>query len=337
MSSVPIASTAPPSIKDGPAPFSGAPDPEDNLLPPDFILRCSDGCDLHVHRDILKFVSVFFRDLLSGNSDPNAMQKDGKPMLALPEESAQVLFRLLCIAYLCTTTSSQHRLWTASGKSMKRRRNIFSSGRSSSPGPCQKGGSRHIEVPNLPPDGVFPEMEHVTATTVRNLYQFHHSCGIAAQKLADDNAAPHDVTEDPIDPVVTLDANTGKGFVWWHPCLRDDGCGAYDISEPGRYGTKVPAQWFQNHIARIAPLLRALPTRGTVDAELLSVSAPDRALLNLCRDCSEKADHDLATFMQQLGTAIEDFNSDYGWSPVGAPTPLLISVTVTNAEGIMRF
>ncbi|KAJ6517706.1 hypothetical protein DFH09DRAFT_1332199 [Mycena vulgaris] len=45
------------------------PDPEENTPPSDLILRAGDGVDLHVHKVILAFVSVFFKDLFHDGSN----------------------------------------------------------------------------------------------------------------------------------------------------------------------------------------------------------------------------------------------------------------------------
>lgn len=90
-------SQEPPPIQDAPAPFSGDPDPEDNVTAPDFILRSDDGFDLHVHKAILQFVSVFFKNMLDG-AGVGHLEKDGKPVVILSEPCV-VLHRLLCIAY----------------------------------------------------------------------------------------------------------------------------------------------------------------------------------------------------------------------------------------------
>ncbi|KAJ7872237.1 hypothetical protein B0H13DRAFT_1895425 [Mycena leptocephala] len=54
-------------IQNAPAPFSGDPDPENNVPAPDFIVRSGDDVDLHVHKAILQFVSVFFKNMLDGD------------------------------------------------------------------------------------------------------------------------------------------------------------------------------------------------------------------------------------------------------------------------------
>ncbi|KAJ7484942.1 hypothetical protein B0H11DRAFT_2231606 [Mycena galericulata] len=63
-------------IRDGPAPFSGALDPEGNNPDSDFTIRCGDGVDLHAYNSILQFVS--------GREFP---------------ETCAVLYRLLFIVY----------------------------------------------------------------------------------------------------------------------------------------------------------------------------------------------------------------------------------------------
>ncbi|KAJ7925699.1 hypothetical protein B0H13DRAFT_1862954 [Mycena leptocephala] len=72
------------TIRDGPASFSGEHDPESDFDVPDVILRSGDGGDLYVHKTILKFVSIFSRNMLNGAGNPTDPHSDGKPVVVLP-------------------------------------------------------------------------------------------------------------------------------------------------------------------------------------------------------------------------------------------------------------
>lgn len=88
---------------DAPAPFSGHVDGDNtDDLPPDLILRSSDGVDFHVHKDFLRFASPsFFGGMLTlpeGKGDPPDKIRDRKTIVPV-EEPKTVLFTLLCLVY----------------------------------------------------------------------------------------------------------------------------------------------------------------------------------------------------------------------------------------------
>ncbi|KAJ7679672.1 hypothetical protein B0H17DRAFT_944009, partial [Mycena rosella] len=178
------------------------------MPPSDFIIRSGDLVDLHVHKDILKFVSVFFKNMLDG-ADPNELQRDGKPIVVLPEPIS-VLYRLLSIAYpgrsaeYCSLSeqtldgvsvvyqTANKYLFMAAQKSLRdmledptllraHPHRLFAIARLCDlPVLARKAALCTLESPVCSHPLLFPEMELLTAATFHKLYDFHHSCGTAA-------------------------------------------------------------------------------------------------------------------------------------------------------------
>ncbi|KAJ7465971.1 hypothetical protein FB451DRAFT_1561267 [Mycena latifolia] len=355
--------SAPP--QDAPAPFSGAPDPEETIPPADFILRSGDGVDLHVHRDILKFVSVFFKNMLDGAGHQTDLNRDGKPVVMLPEPSA-ILYRLLCIAYPSDSlkhyslaaqtldgvwlvyTAANKYLFTRAEKMLKEMletpalldahpHRIFAIARLCDLPDLARTAALHtLKSPVSPPGLVVPEVDLITGKALKQLYDFHHSCGIAAKKIADENIAYVDI-ESAGDPrwYIGNNTDTGRSLVWWEngrDGFHNDECGPCGrVENDGLNIYLAPAQWFRSHVARFIPQLRALPTRQTVEAEALKVAPEERAVIDSCPACHELADWDLASFTRQLAERIEESNLKLG------QCHLALYLPVSQPDGSVAF
>ncbi|KAJ7110606.1 hypothetical protein C8R44DRAFT_800321 [Mycena epipterygia] len=332
-----------PSIQDAQAPFSGVPDPDSNHRPSDFILRSEDDVDFHVHRESLKFASDFFNDMFAfphTNDDPNAMRRDGKPVLPLAE-SAGVLYRLLSLAYPAKSVrpyalgeadldgiatvylaAQKYLFLDVQGllKEMLKQpalvdaypHRLFVIARLCDIADlARQAALSTLKSAVCPPDLAFPEMQLITAADLQKLYQLHHSCGKAAQTITARSAEPL-LVDDIVEPgYLTLNPETDEPLVWWFAgSWHSADCGARDEEvDDGRYVQRAPAQWFQHHLTRVAPALRAIPTRQTVEAEIPNIATAERAVIDNCRLCSEDARRDLASFAHQLVTEIEASNN----------------------------
>ncbi|KAJ7153081.1 hypothetical protein C8R43DRAFT_1126923 [Mycena crocata] len=344
MSANPNPTTA---IRDAEAPFSGAADPEDNIPPPDFILQSGDGVDLHVHKDILKHVSVFFSGMLDtvNNSTGHGIVKDGKPVVILIEPGA-VLYRLLCIAY--PVQSLEHHTLTAqnldgiwavhqtankylflgvqeliermlekilqnSDLAAAQPQRIFAIARLCHlPDLARKAGLCSLQYPICPP-GVFPELDFLTTVTFHKLYEFHHACGIAAQNIVAQNAGWLDPrhTPDPTYEYITCSAVTGEELVWWKAGssgYHSEGCGPRFRDIPEDVQV-ISVQWFEDHAVRLGLQLRAVPTGHTVETEALKVAPVEREVISGCHACLQHAEEDLKTFAEQLAPLLEASNN----------------------------
>ncbi|KAJ7090747.1 hypothetical protein B0H15DRAFT_906719, partial [Mycena belliarum] len=195
------------AIKNAPAPFSGVPDQEGNIPNSDLIIRASDGVDLHVHRDILMFISVFFKNILDGSGSLDA-ERDGKPVVCLSEDST-VMHRLLCIAYpgrsldsvtaqildgICGVhEAAQKYLFTGAMKLLEKMlehpallnvhpHRVFAIARIRDlPDLARKAALVTLSRGVCPPALDFPELELLPAATFQALHNFHYACGESAK------------------------------------------------------------------------------------------------------------------------------------------------------------
>ncbi|KAJ6578849.1 hypothetical protein DFH09DRAFT_1148490 [Mycena vulgaris] len=322
----------PAPIRDAPAPFSGAPDPE--KVRSDFILRSSDGVDFHVQKDMLKAVSDFFDGIFSlppGNYDPNELRRDGKPGLVLRQPSA-VLYGLLSLVYpaqsfgqyefgtddfdeiVAIHDAAYEYQFTGVQRLMKEMlkspdlldahaHRLFAIARLRElPELARAAALYTLKSPVCPAAPEFPEMKLLTWADAHELYDFHHSCGLGAQTIAQS-----------YETFPTHDEDTKEPFLWWL-VGHDDQCGPWQRRQDGRYEgiNNVPIEWFRNHLARLAVQLRALPTGHTVEMEALNIAPAERAIIDACYACSRHADKDLASFARQLAAKIEASNDKLG-------------------------
>ncbi|KAJ7016110.1 hypothetical protein C8F04DRAFT_1165146 [Mycena alexandri] len=317
-------SEAPQPIRDAPAPFSGVLDPDSDDSAPDFIIRSGDGIDLHGPR-------------LPGDS-----QRDGKPIVELPE-SCPILHRLLYIAYPQTsvnyslteeTLNGIYKVHEAAHKYLfiqaqralesmlaepalldAHPHRIFAIARLRDlPDLARKAALSTLKTPVCPQGLLSPETEVLSASTFQKLHEFHHLCGEAAEKLASENAKAIDDTNPDLE--VTLYDLPGWGreeFVWW---TGSQGKGHSEECRPqvevgymGDWFDLTPSPWFQHHIAVLAPKLRHIPTRDTVDKNARILADVDRAMIKGCGQCLEHAERHLALFGEQLERRIEASNN----------------------------
>ncbi|KAJ7137513.1 hypothetical protein C8R43DRAFT_1072179 [Mycena crocata] len=338
------------TIRDAEEPFSGVADVEDNNPPSDFILRSGDGVDLHVHTNILKHASVFFNNMLdtADSSTAHEMERDGKPVVTLPEPSA-VLYRLLRMAY--PARSLEHYslgaqdldgIWVVHQAANKylfmdvqvllvnmlekmlekptiadaQPHRIFAVARLRElPDLARKAALCTLKFPICSNTLDFPELELLTAATFHKLYDFHVRCGIAAQRITAENAGALDpqLTPSVAYEYITTHATNGQELVWWEygsPGYHSDiECGPRVKQLPNADEMVVlPAQWFQDHAARLGQRLRALPIGQTAKDEGVRPAPAELELISYCHACGVSADGDLADFAEQLAKRIEESN-----------------------------
>jgi hypothetical protein len=304
----------------------------------DFILRSGDGFDLHVHKAILQFVSVFFKNMLDG-AGVGDLEKDGKPVVILSEPCV-VLHRLLCIAYpgrslehYSLVAQNLDGVWAVHEAANKYLfmgvqellermlespvllaypHRIFAIARLRNlPELARKAALSTLNSPVCPPDLVFPELELLPAQTFQQLHEFHHACGKAAARIVRRYAGTQDYT-DP-DVTITMNQDGNYQWVWWKTDRHASDCEP-DI-EVHHHDDSIdmsPSQWFKNHIAILAPKLRVLPTLRTVEKEACSLADTDRKMTKDCHECLQYADRDLVFFREQLGQRVEASNNELG-------------------------
>ncbi|KAJ7127254.1 hypothetical protein C8R43DRAFT_699845 [Mycena crocata] len=248
----PIMATPAADIRDAEAPFSAVPDPEGITSAPDFILRSADNVDLHVHRDYLKFVSVFFRDML--DAEPAAVheiERDGKPVVVMDAPYA-VWYRVLRFAYpvqspeqVSLTAQNLDGIWAVHEAAHKyiflaaeqliesllstmldaprltdaQPHRIFAIARVRGlPELARKAALRTLPHPICPP-GPFPEMDLIPTSTFHQLYDFHNACGAAAQRIASDHSNYVDANQ-LMDALQNDDPNYVHEYITRHTSTR---------------------------------------------------------------------------------------------------------------------
>jgi hypothetical protein len=346
--------------RDGPAPFSGEHDQDSDFDVPDLIVRSGDGIDLHVHKAILKFVSIFFRNMLNGAGKPTDPHREGKPVVILLE-SCTVLHRLLCLAYpgsaehYSLTAQNLDGVWAVHEAADKyvfkgvlellekllnnpilidaQPHRIYAIARLRSlPELARKAALATLTFPLCPPDLLFPELEELPALTFQRLHQFHHACGQAAESIVSQNS--DDMCYTNIDTsIIGTGAEHGNFmFVWWDDHREHtEECGPTVTSTyQDDYYPFTPTPWFRNHISFLAPKVRAIPTRHTIDTGARTLTDSDRLLMKNCKVCLEEANHDLALLADQLGRRIEASNNNLGRCPELVATRSLIRVPIVK-------
>ncbi|KAJ7466034.1 hypothetical protein FB451DRAFT_1486371 [Mycena latifolia] len=241
-------------------------------------------------KKILSFVSVFSSDMLfpTGDAAPTEAQRDGKPVLVMPEQ-ANVLYRLLSIASRIRHFPAHQFIFAIAVL-----RNI--------PDVAVKAALCTLKSPMCPENLAFPEMTFLTWHDAQKLYDFHRFCSQAAEEIAEKT-------------------NTQEPFPWWERFDYDEAACApnpnderYDLYEhcPGQEcETLSPPAWFENRIMHLAASLRVLPAASTVEPELLNLPPADAELITFCDQCSWVEMH-LAQFSSQLTPYIEESNRNHG-------------------------
>ncbi|KAJ7912727.1 hypothetical protein B0H13DRAFT_2327074 [Mycena leptocephala] len=73
-----------------------------------------------------------------------------------------------------------------------------------------------------------------------------------------------------------------------------------------------PTPWFPDYIARLAEKLYLLPSGKIAKAEALTLTAGERAIIDGCPGCSQRAERDLQIFTRQLASEIDTSNDRIG-------------------------
>ncbi|KAJ7149580.1 hypothetical protein C8R46DRAFT_1125572 [Mycena filopes] len=315
------------AIRDAPVPFSGAPDPDDSNPVPDFILRSSDGVDFHVHKQILAFVSI---------------QRDGKDVLAFPE-SSDVLFRLLSVAYparsreqysftpadldsVCAVHEAAQKYQFVQAQKIITEMLLDPSLLKASPHRlfaiallrhlpelAEQAALSTLDQPLGPADLAFPDMARITWDKVQRLFDFHHQCGSAAEKIVRTTRGPagesligHDGDPD----FVSWNMEAWEAFPWWEE--RHHGiCDPIDHRDcDPAYGhdTLCTPNWFFDHITRVAGAIRLVPSPITLDAEVLDILPAQADIVDSCDICGPSLDRNLRQFAAQLAPVIIQSN-----------------------------
>ncbi|KAJ7907028.1 hypothetical protein B0H13DRAFT_2332765 [Mycena leptocephala] len=326
-------------MSDEPTPLKTPPRPSLELL-------THDGVDFHVQREILKFASDCFDGMFSvagGHGDSTALQRDGKPIVVLPEPES-VLYRLLCLAYpaqtpehytlgvanldgLVAVHQAAHKYQFISAQRLIERmldnptlidarpHRLFAIARLwNLHDVARKAAISTLKYTVYPPPPAFPEMKILRWEDVHKLQEFHEKCGIAARDIAVDNARPQELPSigslessqesKPRPSAHYCDDVTKQHLVWWVCKNHSPRCRTSEIRV-----SEPPVSWFRSHIARLAMQLYLRPSRDRVIAEVPTLAPAERGIIDTCAVCFKLADRDLASFTRQLAADIEASNT----------------------------
>lgn len=208
---------------------------------------------------------------------------------------------------------------------------------------ARKAALSTLKYPVCPAELSFPEMEILPWVDGHKLYAFHLACASTVEELTRENAYSAWMLSGGMELQAdgfTIRPGTKDVYVWWAvPALtslplHSTGCGPcevelvviktqarvrspfpedpfffdYDPAPALGLPRLAPAEWFQNHIERLATALRILPTSRTTETEAPKITPAERAIVAACPLCSESADSDLESFSRQLAAKIDESN-----------------------------
>ncbi|KAJ7609827.1 hypothetical protein FB45DRAFT_1066419 [Roridomyces roridus] len=302
-------SAAHPPFTDASAPFCGQTATDSGNPPSDLILRSSNHVDFHVHKQILSFVSVFFAGMFAfppGNAPPTEIQRDGKPVLSLPE-SDEVLYRLLRLAY--PGRSRQQYSFTAADldsvlartRWQEHPHRLFAIGLIRKlPTLTQKAAVHTLRLPLSPIGLHFPELHLITGANLQNLYAFHRECGQDAARILRDTVIPRHV-DDPHRPETLAHGEHGDPLIWWLFDGHSAECGPTVDS----MDTVRPAGWFRAHIERLGPQVSAIPAATAVLARITAIEEDVALTIKACVPCAMYMESDLADVAELVARRID--------------------------------
>ncbi|KAJ7149571.1 hypothetical protein C8R46DRAFT_1125545 [Mycena filopes] len=313
-------STVDPAPIDAPRPFSGETDSNNPGPAPDTILRSSDAVDFHCHKFLLAFSSAVFNDLFTF-SPAGEPSKAGRVVVQLPE-SSDILYILLTYAYPATSTDSLQISNLAHAREV-----LTAADKYNMPGveslvvsilenaPCASadapalfvlgvarsnelmGKAAYLTLNDVVPTSVpiGPASSTIPSHEVLRVLQiFHRHCVAKAQY---DEALVSDHLDD------------GPGYyVWWNDEGHAPGCGAVWEPPVEGYGQVLPAQWFRNHMARVATDVAARPNGRTAERLARIVGPAEQTLIDACPLCSKNAKGQLRRYAARLGALIDQTN-----------------------------
>ncbi|KAJ7609843.1 hypothetical protein FB45DRAFT_1066430 [Roridomyces roridus] len=317
-------SAAHPPVKDALAPFSGEPDAGSANPASDLILRSSNHVDFHVHKQILAFVSVFFSDMLAfpaGKAPPTEPERDGKPVLLLPE-SDEVLCRLLRLAYpgrsreqYSITAADLDSVLAVHEAAQKYQfldaqqliaemllddalvqcqpHRLFTIGLLRNlPALTQKAALQTLRLPVCPLHLDFPELQLITGANLQRLYAFHRSCGAQASEVLQGVILPQhkmDISR-LVDCLTYNEDGDSIPYVRWAIVHALD--------------TVTPATWFCTQIDRLTAKVSAVPVGQTVLDGILALDDDVATMIADCEPCSRRKNDELEDLAEDLARRI---------------------------------
>ncbi|KAF8211808.1 hypothetical protein K438DRAFT_1710246 [Mycena galopus ATCC 62051] len=306
-----------PTVRDASDPFSPSSNEEN---PPDVILRSSDLVDFHTHKAVLSFASPVFRDMWSLPQPVGEMLKDGKVVVSLSEPSKTIeKFLVLCYppshfrSYGFRDLDGVDGAYEAAGKfqiegGQKLLEQLLGEPSFLQNQPhrvfaiaCHRGleklakaaAMETLKMPRYVPDltGSVPEFDFISARQLRQLEDFHFRCSQIIARLVEDLAGAADIMDyshawNSSNSWDYQPAARDYDAVWWDKEGHGTGCGAIvegdDVAGPPWV---VPAQWFRDHVERVAKTAADHPDVNAASKNLADISGPTMMALSDCPKC----------------------------------------------------
>ncbi|KAJ6455354.1 hypothetical protein C8R45DRAFT_881520 [Mycena sanguinolenta] len=299
------------TVRDASYPFSPLSDPEN---PPDVILRSSDLVDFHVHKALLAFGSLVFRNMFSFPAPTSAegdAMKGGKPIVPLTE-SSETLEKLLILCYPRLSGDGFHDLDGVDGAYEAAHKYQLSGGQKQlekvlvEPRFLEKHPHRvfaiachhglediakaaaleTLKLPRYVPDLSAPELKFISGLQLRQLEDFHFHCSKAmaelVSKLADADWDEYWCDDDDDEAM----ANGKYTEVWWSKEGHSAMCGP---TFTGEYDLITPARWFGVHISTVESAVHLSPHFASASKKMTEIVGEALNALSECPTCMRSA------------------------------------------------
>ncbi|KAJ7367661.1 hypothetical protein DFH08DRAFT_725687 [Mycena albidolilacea] len=316
------------TIRDASDPFSPSSDQE---VHSDLILRSSDLVDFFVHKVVLSFASLVFRDMFAFpqpvGEDANLI-RDGKPVVHLPE-SSQTIEKLLTLCYPRFTSSYGFNdldgvdgAYEAAGKyeiqgGQKLLERLLEEPKFLEKQPhrvfaiaCHRGlqklakaaAMETLKLPRYVPHISVPEFKFISAHQLRQLEDFHYSCSnyVVQHVRGLAGSVPYDMGRQ---------EGANYNSVWWDTEGHGVGCGARGTREEDVYDVYEglePAPWFQQHIQTVAEAAACCPDVKTVSKDMVNISGPTLKVMPNCPKCLAVAQDSLSDLAEEIGMEVPE-------------------------------
>ncbi|KAJ7648723.1 hypothetical protein DFH06DRAFT_1050029 [Mycena polygramma] len=285
------------------------------------VIRSSDMVDFHVHKAIMSFGSVVFKNMLSF-PEPTGLNindtKDGKPIVALTE-SSHAIEKLLILCYprfvgtypfrnldgLDAAYEAAKKYQIPGGQQLLEKvleepqflegepHRVFAIA-------CHRGLDRvarlavvqTLRLPHHVSRLSIPEFRLISAHHLWQLLDFHHRCSEIMISLLQEFTKYAQMTENIWDaeefPQYTV--------AWWELDEHSALCGSIIMDEDYLF----PAEWFQRHIQRAEAAARLRPGIESIRDMVKTISGETMADVAQCPKCAALAPEKLGVMSLNL-------------------------------------
>ncbi|KAF7354756.1 hypothetical protein MSAN_01389700 [Mycena sanguinolenta] len=320
------------TVRDASDPFAPL---SDGDHPPDVILRSSDQVDFHVHKALLAFCSLVFRNMFSFPapvSEEGDAVKDGKPVVPLTEPS-KTLEKLLILCYPRLSgdgfrdLDGMYGAYEAADKyqisgGQKQLEKMLVKPRFLENHPhrvfaiachyrleniAKAAAMATLKLPRYVPHLSVPEFNFISGQQLRQLEDFHFQCSQALVQVVasfacadwDDYWCPDEDGDD--------DAMGNKRYteVWWSRERHSADCGPF-IMHDSEY--LAPARWFRDHLSGVKSAVLLSPDIASASKKITELVGETLKTISKCARCVQLAPSELTELADNMA---EDAKSAY--------------------------